>query len=202
MKYAAWVGLVIVAAVALSLVQTGFPGGDLAAVSSASAADSPAGKPAPKPLPPLKVDRSAPLLLDEPAPKKHSGKGSGKAADNQSCHVCHTNFQDEELATVHAVDGVGCIKCHGESLAHRNDENNTTPPEVMYPANSIETACGKCHETHDVPAKKVLARWQERCAGKKEISQAICTDCHGHHRMAVRSVIWDKKTGKLLSVGQ
>ena len=26
----------------------------------------------------------------------------------------------------------------------------------------------------------------------------ICTDCHGQHRMKVRTRVWDKETGKLI----
>ena len=152
-----------------------------------------------KPLPPLKVDRSAPLLLDAPAEKKPSSKSKGPKADNHACHVCHTNYQEECLAVTHADANVGCVKCHGESIAHRNDENNITPPDTMYPTEGIDAACVKCHETHDAPARKVLARYTERCAGKKSPDQVVCTDCHGEHRLKLRTGRRDKKTGKLIS---
>jgi formate-dependent nitrite reductase cytochrome c552 subunit len=148
----------------------------------------------------LKVDRSsAPLLLDAPAEKKTAEKGKGPKADNHACHVCHTNYEDELLALTHADADVGCVKCHGESIAHRNDENNITPPDTMYPTGGIDSACVKCHETHDAPARKVLARFAERCPNTKAADQIVCTDCHGDHRLKLRSVRWDKKTGKLLT---
>lgn len=147
--------------------------------------------------PPLKVDKGAPLLLDEPKAKPEVNPGDGPMADNSACHVCHTNYQEETLAVEHARANVGCMKCHGVSNAHRNDENNTTPPDTMYPTAKIESMCGECHDTHDAPAKKVLARWKERCPAK-DIAQAICTDCHGEHRLKLRTVQWDKRTGKLL----
>jgi formate-dependent nitrite reductase cytochrome c552 subunit len=112
--------------------------------------------------------------------------------------VCHTNYQEEEMVTQHAVENVGCVKCHGDSLAHRNDENNTTPPDKMYPLTSIDRACMECHETHDAPARKVLARWRERCPAKNDPTLIVCTDCHGEHRLKHRTVRWDKATGKLL----
>ncbi len=146
--------------------------------------------------PPLKVDKSAPLLLDEPKTKP-AEKADGPVADNSACHVCHTNYQEESLAVSHAKADVGCVKCHGVSMAHRNDENNTTPPDKMYPSGRIETMCEECHETHDAPAKKVLTRFRERCPGK-DITQVLCTDCHGEHRLKLRTVQWDKATGKLL----
>jgi len=33
---------------------------------------------------------------------------------------------------------------------------------------------------------------------KTDPDKIVCTDCHGEHRMKVRTIIWDKKTGKLL----
>jgi hypothetical protein len=165
------------------------------------AADAPAAKPAEKPKgpPPLKVDRSAPLLLMDAPPEKKPEEGIGPKADNSACYVCHTNYDGEELVHQHMIADVGCVKCHGESIAHRNDENNITPPDVMFPAEAIDTACVKCHETHDAPARKVLARFAERCPGKTNMSEVICTDCHGDHRAKLRTVRWDKKTGKLIS---
>lgn len=195
MKHAAWVVVSLAGlAIAGACLVSGWlgSGGPLAL-----AADGPAAKP--KGPPPLKVDRSAPLLLDDAPPKKPADAPSGPRADNQACFVCHTNYQEEELAKQHADANEGCVKCHGESIAHRNDENNTTPPDVMYPAEAIDTACVKCHETHDAPARKVLARWQERCPAKQDPAQIVCTDCHGQHRLKLRTVRWDKKTGKLLS---
>jgi len=201
MKYAAWVALSIVLAGCLVICLSTLPGGGgFTAVSPAVAADSSPARSAGKAgaLPPLKVDRSAPLLLDEPAPKKPS-KSKGPVADNHSCFVCHANYQDESMAVVHAEANVGCMKCHGESIAHRNDENNITPPGTMYPAEKIDAACVACHETHDAPAKKVLALWMERSAKRLVPDEIVCTDCHGEHRLKLRTVRWDKRTGRLLT---
>lgn len=155
----------------------------------------------PSALPPLKVDRGAPLLLDSPPSEaKSSGKKkpvTGPVADNMACHVCHTTYEEESLAVVHAKANVGCVKCHGPSIAHRNDEDNITPPDIMFAADQIDAACVKCHETHDAPAKKVLATWHKRCPAKENPDQLVCTDCHGEHRMRFRSIWWDKKTRKL-----
>jgi hypothetical protein len=168
----------------------------LAAVLAAAAEKQ--GKQAAGPPPPLKVDRSAPLLLDEPK-KDAKNPQAGPVADNSACHVCHTNYQEEPLALLHARADIGCVKCHGQSSAHRNDEDNITPPDVIYPASKIDAMCKKCHEEHNVPAAKVVARWQQRCPGKTDPSQIVCTDCHGDHRLKLRTVRWDKETRKLLS---
>jgi hypothetical protein len=205
MRYASW-GFLFLALLLLGVRGLSVPTGERGwfALSAVEAADREAGKPAEKPKgpPPLKVDRSAPLLLDNPAEKKPAKEGKGPKADNSACYVCHTNYQDEELVGEHAIANVGCVKCHGQSTAHRNDENNITPPDTMYPNAAIEPACVKCHETHDVPARKVLARFTERCPNKKTSDQVVCTDCHGDHRLKLRSVRWDKKTGKLITTGE
>lgn len=141
---------------------------------------------------PLVVDEDAPLLLDEP------GAAAKLLANNGPCFVCHVNYTEEMLASRHAAANVGCVACHGDSYAHRNDENNTTPPDVMYPRDRINAACQKCHASHDVPATKVIELWLKRCPDKTDARSIVCTDCHGDHRLKVRTVRWDKKTGKLL----
>jgi hypothetical protein len=146
--------------------------------------------------PPLVIDRDKPLLLDEPAEKPK--KQEGPMADNTACFVCHGNYEEEQLAVIHAGEEVGCIDCHGESFAHRDDEDNVTPPDTMYWPEKIDPACQECHDTHDVPAREVLQRWKERCPEKTDFSKLVCTDCHGQHRLARRTVRWNKRTGELI----
>ncbi len=157
--------------------------------------------------PPLVVDKSSPLLLDDaPEPKKTEEEpfdpwGTPKAvkADNTACFVCHANFKEEPLAVRHAEANVGCMKCHGKSLEHRDDEDNITPPDKMYALDKIESNCKKCHDDHDVPAAKVIARWQKRCPDKNDPATIACTDCHGMHRLKIRTVRWNKNTGVLMA---
>lgn len=183
-----WALLLAVAACSLLLLCLGFPPAD--------AADE-AGGAKPPPLPALKVDKSAPLLLDEPASKE--AKSESYLRINEACYVCHGNYREEPMAVDHARNDVSCMKCHGPSLAHRNDEDNITPPDKMYSMAKIEAGCqADCHDTHDAPAREVLKRWQERCPQKTDFAQIVCTDCHGFHRLARRTVRWDKDTGALL----
>jgi formate-dependent nitrite reductase cytochrome c552 subunit len=135
-----------------------------------------------------------------PAPKT-ANPAKRSPANNGACLVCHANYEDEPMAACHAKEGTGCMDCHGQSWAHRNDEGNVTPPDVLYPAAKIDVACKKCHEDHNAPAVKVIARWQERCPAKTKPSQVVCTDCHGEHRLKFRTVRWDKETRKLLDPG-
>lgn len=142
---------------------------------------------------------SGPPANDQ-APLKNQQEPGKKTpvADNQACFVCHANYDEEEMADQHAKANVGCTECHGPSTAHRNDENNITPPDRMFPKEAIDPDCVRCHDTHDAPARKVIARWQQRSLGNKDPKEMVCTDCHGEHRLAHRTVRWDKKTGKLI----
>ncbi|MGQ9576587.1 MAG: ammonia-forming cytochrome c nitrite reductase subunit c552 [Thermoguttaceae bacterium] len=168
--------------------------------SQAEAVEPAAGKSPGKttPLPPLKVDRSAPLLLEEPTDRKSPARMPAPVAENHACLVCHANYEAEPLALRHAQANVACVDCHGQSLSHRNDENNVTPPDKMYPADRIDAACQQCHRTHAAMARDVIARWLKRCPSKKDPSQIVCTDCHGEHRLQRRTVSWDRNSGKLI----
>ncbi len=151
-------------------------------------------------LPALEVDKGAPLLLDSlPEAKPEKTPGEGPVADNGACYCCHRNYEEELMVQQHAKANVGCVKCHGESVAHRNDEDNITPPDMIYAADQIEKNCEKCHDSHDAPAKKVIAAWQEKCPAKTHVEDLLCTDCHGDHRLKVRTVRWDKHTRKLIA---
>jgi hypothetical protein len=102
---------------------------------------------------------------------------------NAACYVCHMTFVKEELAKVHLKAKVGCIQCHGLSAKHANDENiGATKPDITFKPRQIDASCGECHEGHDAPAKKVVARFVERHLPAN--SAPICTDCHGQHKIA------------------
>jgi hypothetical protein len=125
-------------------------------------------------------------------------ESAGLNEPNGACYVCHGNYRTESLVTSHAKKKVGCVECHGLSLPHQADETHRTPPEKMYGPHNVDKMCAKCHEDHDAPARKVIARWQQRCPGKTDPKEIVCTDCHFEHRLPTRTVVWDKKTGKLV----
>jgi len=112
-------------------------------------------------------------------------------ADNSRCHVCHLNYASEQLAVEHAAANIGCERCHGKSDAHCGDEDNVTAPEILYAKAAINLSCFECHPRDDLSAvhEPFLA------GGTKE---KYCTDCHGKHRLAVRTRRWDPETGKLI----
>ncbi len=155
-----------------------------------------------KELPPLVVDTDSPLMLDNAAKKQKQipqEDVSPSVAENAACFVCHENFSEEPLVTMHAKDGVGCVDCHGKSFAHRNDENNTTPPDVMFPRAKIDEGCVSCHDTHDAPAALVIERLRQRVPRASTSQDIVCTQCHGFHKLDHRTVVWDRTTRQLLT---
>ncbi len=183
------------AVAAVSLVLLGY-----SVLTPTSGADEPAASPpksSPPSLPPLVIDKSAPLLLDAPK-DEDAAKDMAYLRINDSCFVCHDNYKDEPLAVVHAKEDTGCADCHGQSLDHQNDEDNITPPEIMYPLGKIDSLCLECHDSHDASAKDVLQRWSERCPTKTDFDKLVCTDCHGYHRLKKRTVRWDKESGDVI----
>lgn len=130
-----------------------------------------------------------PLLLDDGDLNNPNFEGM---ADNSRCQVCHLNLVTEELALKHAMAGVGCAKCHGDSDAHIADESwasggNGTPPEVMFPRDKIATGCMSCHTAEQVFVK---AEKHKPDAWLIAYEVRTCTECHGKHRIPSRKCKW------------
>jgi hypothetical protein len=140
-----------------------------------------------------------PLLLEEPPLLLEEGNtqelppAEGPVADNSRCHVCHINYADEELAVRHARANIGCEQCHGACDAHCSDEDNVTPPDVMYPRTKINSSCMMCH-----PKEKIETETHRPILDGAATENKYCTDCHGEHRLGYRTRRWDKNTGELL----
>ena len=122
---------------------------------------------------------------------------------NSFCAVCHYGFDEEELARDHELVGIGCERCHGESERHRSDEDNVTPPEIMYPKAKINPTCMMCHprgEINHVRDHKPLLAGAKTIFDPEAASRNVyCTACHAkHHRINVRTIRWNKATGELL----
>ena len=163
------------------------------------AAEKPAGAGAAAKPPPLKVDRSAPLLLDEVRGRADKPEEPRLVADNESCFVCHGDFREEPLAKSHSQVNVGCIKCHGASSAHRDDEDNITPARHHVRQGADRRACKECHDDHDAPAAQGHCPLAASVAREKtNPADILCVDCHGAHHRPFRTVQWDKHTHKLL----
>jgi len=121
------------------------------------------------------------LLLEDSNGDENPGLDTGPLADNSRCYVCHINFGEDKLTSIHAEADIGCERCHGASDAHCSDEDNITPPDIMYPAEKINSFCKSCHPKAQLGG------------GKK-----YCTECHGEHHLSHRTRIWDKTTGELI----
>ena len=121
---------------------------------------------------------------------------------NVFCSACHYAFGEEELALNHKRVGIGCERCHGESERHRSDEDNITPPEIMYPKAKINPTCMMCHPRGDIKHVNYhtsLLAGAETIFDESNGQKKNCTDCHGKdHRINVRTIRWNKATGELL----
>jgi hypothetical protein len=133
------------------------------------------------------------LLLAESSGAEGLESAAGPAADNSRCHVCHINFENEALTSVHARAGIGCERCHGASDAHCSDEDNVTPPGTMYPVEKIKSFCMGCH-----PKEKIGIAVHNSVMAETNPAQACCTNCHGDHRLNYRTRQWNKVTGALI----
>jgi hypothetical protein len=144
-----------------------------------------------------KIRKEPPLLLEEPPLLLENGDKAeelpspGPVADNSRCHVCHINYADEKLAVVHAQANISCEQCHGASDAHCGDEDNITPPDIMYPVAKINSFCMGCHHRD-----RISSLHGSFFAG--DTKEKYCTDCHGEHRLNYRTRKWDKTTGELI----
>jgi hypothetical protein len=138
--------------------------------------------------PPLLLD-DPPLQLDDP----NDEEPEGPVADNSRCHVCHINYADEELAVLHARANISCEQCHGSCDAHCSDEDNITPPDIMYPLEKINPFCMTCH-----PKDAIDVQVHEAILAGTATENKHCSDCHGEHRLSYRTRRWDKTTGELI----
>ncbi|MBN2291722.1 MAG: hypothetical protein JXM70_04815 [Pirellulales bacterium] len=113
---------------------------------------------------------------------------------NATCYVCHMAFVHEEISSQHFEEKITCVKCHGLSAKHANDENiGATKPDIMYKRDEVDKMCEKCHEDHDVPPREVVARFIKRKLPAKPAP--VCTDCHGTHRIEREEKAKDPKAG-------
>ncbi len=120
---------------------------------------------------------------------------SPEPADNSFCYVCHLNYDEENLVTIHQKVGVGCETCHGMSDKHSEDEDNVTPPDIMFPSGQIIAFCMECHEKKDLLKEESHDELFDADAGRGK----TCMDCHGEkHELKVRTRRWDKLTGRLI----
>ena len=137
--------------------------------------------------PPLLLDDDEPLLLLDDEPEEDSSLES--IADNSRCFVCHINYMQEDIAVIHARQGMGCANCHGESDEHIADESwasggNGTAPDRMFTRAQINPFCMGCH------TKEKIDTEQHKPLFAGNNNEQYCTDCHGDHRLTERKCKW------------
>jgi hypothetical protein len=100
---------------------------------------------------------------------------------NGACYVCHMTFVREELSKAHLARKVTCVKCHGLSAGHANDEDiGATLPDRSFAREQVNAMCRKCHKRHRAAPEDIAARAIER---ELTVTPVVCTDCHGTHRI-------------------
>lgn len=102
------------------------------------------------------------------------------AKSNTVCYECHIDFKGEELTAVHEKAEVFCVRCHGRSQAHMEDEVRATPADVTFRKKAMKVFCLTCHE----PARyRQEASHAAEEAKSRDATRRSCMDCHGEHEL-------------------
>ena len=89
------------------------------------------------------------------------------------CTSCHVDIEDELRVSVHLIEEVGCVECHGPSDGHVRDENNEVPPDEVFARKDVDRLCGECHKCSRPKAEPPPP------------DRKVCTDCHHPHTLAL-----------------
>ena len=113
---------------------------------------------------------------------------SGEEEDNSSCMICHADFAEEKISTIHLEAGMTCMACHGDSETHRADEYNIIRPDVLWGRGEMAAFCSQCHLKHKYPEKVDEFRkenFSKRMPNGRWIDEtSACLDCHGNHAIS------------------
>jgi hypothetical protein len=74
------------------------------------------------------------------------GRSASEAMASNVCYECHIDFRAEELVVVHETHGVTCVRCHGPSRPHMEDEERKTPADATFRAKAMGVFCLTCHK--------------------------------------------------------
>ncbi len=129
------------------------------------------------------------LLAQEP-------KGPYLADTDAKCATCHEAQREDWTGSVHALHGVGCVKCHGTDEV---DPANAKLPHLKRPTFRIGARrvsgkrrtespelCGSCH-TGVLESFKGSTHY-ELTQDEEEQKVKGCVSCHGHHRTGPASI--------------
>ena len=134
-------------------------------------------------------------IIDYPHPERfYPDARAYELALAETCNRCHYAYYTRVLDSIHfeqlesgVREAPTCTDCHG---AH--DIVDPSRPRI-----AISRRCAQCHEA-------VATVYEQSVHGLGLITEdnqdvPVCTDCHGHHRLAHRTVVWDRTTRALLS---
>jgi hypothetical protein len=109
-----------------------------------------------------------------------AGQGALSAAKaNERCYECHLDFRGEALTVVHQKHAVSCVRCHGHSQPHIDDEVRTTKPDAIFRGKAMAVFCLTCHE----PARHRRQPAHAASAAREPAKRRSCTACHGEHKL-------------------
>jgi hypothetical protein len=124
----------------------------------------------------------------EPAPEPPSDEAAEAEMDEDDvsernplagCELCHIDVEDEFAPSPHFAEKIACVDCHGFSEGHLADENNDIKPDVVFNRENTDPLCKECH---------ACSRSKDSQPAKAPPEgAAICTDCHGHHDLALKT---------------
>ena len=119
--------------------------------------------------------------------------GAAAAGAAEQCGVCHPESRVAFAESTHAAEGVLCSDCHGgdpasrqPEAAHRGDFRPLSD-RLLIPA-----ACASCHadldrmRPYNLPVDQYavyLTSQHGRAIARGERRAAVCSDCHGSHRV-------------------
>ena len=110
----------------------------------------------------------------------HATQAPGRATKaNARCYECHVDFEGEDLASVHEKAGVACVRCHGHSQPHIDDEVRATKADATFRGKAMKVFCLTCHRPAAYRGRPAHAA-NEALAPDKQRS---CTRCHGEHEL-------------------
>ena len=111
----------------------------------------------------------------------------------EQCGVCHPESRVAYAESVHAREGVACGDCHGGDPESRDpDAAHRGGFQALDDRLQIPAACAECHSDlermrpYNLPVDQYavfLTSQHGRAVAAGERRAAVCTDCHGSHRV-------------------
>ena len=115
-------------------------------------------------------------------------------AQEPTCFKCHADQKKLFAASAHAQAGLSCVDCHGGDPKVADESAHVTD-NFKRPANKREIAefCASCHSDvrkmnpYGLPTDQLdrykTSKHGEALFGKNDQNVAVCTDCHGTHKI-------------------